>query len=150
MAKDVAFQLLPSNFLQTATNSAATVVEGLVAAGFISDADEAVEAIRKVRDELFTDLVAQVEQDNAALKAAFDAAPTKSYGNKGGAKTPTAPSNPGDAVFTWGKFKDKSIAEVAKEDDSYLDWLINKDTNAARNFMRAQAKAYVEQTQAGV
>ena len=151
MARDVAFQLLPSNFMQTATNTAAGLTSAAIGAGFVADPEEAEIYFDSQRDRIFEALVEQVKLDNASLKADFDAAPNKTYNksggtNTGGAKAPSADDN----TFTWGKYSGKTIEEVYTLDPSYIDWLVNKDTNEARNTMRDRARVVLDALKAGV
>lgn len=92
MAKD-GFRQLKTSAAQTAANAAVQ----LVAAGGVLSFDEAF-------DTIYAKLEAVVIEDNLMLAEQEAAAPAKSSGGK--AKTP------GETVFTGGKFKGKTIAEV--------------------------------------
>lgn len=148
MPKDVAFQINPTNAFQTVMN-----VVGSEAAAALNSGQLGIEDLSDWsaarRAELFEEAMVQVEKDNAALKEAFDNAPEKTY-NKTKKEQPEVPL--GEDAFTWGKpsVKGKTIATVYTEEPSYLDWLVNKDTNPARNFMRDRARKYIDSLKAGV
>lgn len=134
MARDIPFQLTKSNFRQTALNAA-------VAAGFAADADEVIAVAEKFYTEF---LEPQVDADNEKLRADFEAGAASKAAGK------TSTSGKPDDEFTWGKYAGKTIEQVYQEDPGYIDWLINKDKQPARNTMRERARSYVDGLKAGV
>ena len=106
MAKD-GYRQLKTTAAQTAANAAVQLVEAKLGEG-----GTVVEAFNELFDAVFAKIEPIVDDDNALLEQQEASAPASK-------KTTTkAPSNPGDVVFTGGKFKGLTIAEVFAMDEA--------------------------------
>lgn len=126
------------NLKQTAVNQAGALAAAGVAGGQFETMGEAVDFVLATADTLFDSLEQQWE--DAPVTAATSTQPTAA----------AEKVDPADEKFTWGKKSGQTIAQVYSDDQSYLDWLVHKDTNPARSKMRDAAKAYIESLKAGV
>lgn len=96
---------------QTAANTAASLAAQFVASGLIGTIEEADAYFDKRYADTFAKLGEVVAADNEVFAAAEASEPAKP--RKAAAKaTAPASGNPGDVLFTGGKFKGVSIAEV--------------------------------------
>ncbi len=107
MAKD-GYRQLKTTAAQTAANAAVQLVDARVAEG---DAT-VVSAFNELFDAVFAKIEPIVDDDNALLEKQEAAAPAPKSKASGAAK------NPGDTVFTGGKFKGLTIAEVFAMDEA--------------------------------
>lgn len=138
---------------QTATNAAVNLVTAFVGAGFIETQAKALDEFLTIRNGIFDDLAAVVDQDNAAFaEAEKNAPPKKSWGGK-----PKGGSGGGGKVFkgnaeaaanlelNFGKFKGVTLGNVAamsadeaaeyghgegdKPGLTYVKWLSTNENN---------------------
>ncbi len=105
MAKD-GYRQLKTTAGQTAANAAVQLVDAKLGEG-----GTVVEAFNELFDAVYAKLEPIVDADNALLESQEAAAPApKSKSN--------VAKNPGDTVFTGGKFKGLTIAEVFAMDEA--------------------------------
>ena len=128
------------NLKQTAINQAGNLAAAAMQAGQFETYDEGIEAILFGADKLYDSLDQQFEEASAT-------AATSSAGSE---QTAAKVENPGDTEFTWGKKAGQTIAQVQETDPDYINWLVNKDKNPGRNFMRKLASQFLESAKAGV
>lgn len=138
---------------QTATNAATTLVTAFVQAGFISDQETALSNFETIRDNIFTDLAAVVDADNATFAEAEKNAPAKSKGSwgskpksvSGGKAFKGTAAQAADMELNFGKFKGCTLGSVASmtadeaaeyghgEGDkpglTYVKWLATNENN---------------------
>lgn len=120
---------------QTSYNVAGTVLNALSTAGLLESKEQALEEFENLAASIYGEL-----ESTITAAASSGGAPTRQADD-----TP-----PGEIEFNFGKHKGSTIADVYESDADYIDWLVNKDWNKARNFMRGKAAAYLETVKAGV
>lgn len=134
----MAYTQTKANLKQTGWNNAGAIVSQLVAAGLV-DKDEVLEEMEKIANHVFEDLAALHDADPPpAARGRSSSAP----------RTPKVADDPGSIDLKFGKHKGKTIAEVAEEEASYLDW-IAKGTDPKGAYLRAQVEAFLDSRRAG-
>ncbi len=99
------YRQLKTSAGQTAANAAVQLV-----AAKLGEGGTVIDAFNELFDAVFAKLSPIVDADNALLEAQEGAAPA--------AKKASSSKNPGDTLFTGGKFKGKTIAEVFAMDEA--------------------------------
>lgn len=123
---------------QTAYNVAAQMVSALATAGLLESAEQANTTLEEVAGKVFNELNAVAEKEGAQVTAEREADPRINY------------DSPGEVTFNFGRHDGETIAAVYESDPDYIDWLVNKDYNKARNKIRKPAKEFLDKVQAGV
>jgi hypothetical protein len=153
---------------QTAANASATVVAAF--ADRFNSIDEAVVAFNSLREQLFADLSAVVDADNAAFAAADNGSTPKAKsngasrsaktggGSKGGGKAPALK----DALsldLSWGAFKGETLETILnlsvdecfddygygdgeKSGRDYISWLAGSNNN--NDFVGTRARVIAD------
>lgn len=117
---------------QNAATAAATLLQGK---------DVTMEQYEEVRTSIFqgslalagAETVVQVFEGETAVAPAPSSqpAPSSPTSNSGG---------PGEVVVNFGKFRGKTIAQIAEADESYLEWLSNEANN---DYIKNMAKRFL-------
>jgi len=149
----VAYQQGKTGALQTAVNAAATVTAARIAAG--EDPKSVLDSFDELKDSIFAELAAQVDQDNALFKAEAESSPkairstTRPSGkpqNATGGNGAITLQKAQDLVLNFGAFKGMTLQEVweasaseaadrgygegDKTGKKYVTWLTGNERNA--------------------
>lgn len=150
----MAFRKDRTTAAQTALNSSASIVTGLVTQGAIATVASAKKALVELYQTAFAEIGPVVDSDNEVFAAAEQAegskprSSTKTASKANGSKTAKKDSVPDDAgefILSGGKFKDLTIAEIYAMDaeeagktyghregeagSTYVGWLASERNN---------------------
>jgi hypothetical protein len=148
----------PANLMQTAINGAVTLTSAFVAAGFVSDIDEARSVFEKERDSIFETLGSQPNEQPARASGGSRSSGGGSKGSGGGKQFTADEARNIDLIF--GKFKGVTLGELENMSASdteeygyekgglaYLKYLANND-DPKGGFIKRAASAILEERRA--
>lgn len=155
----MAYQVLDTQLLQSAIKAAAQVTAALVEVGDEDARQDPQAMLDQLSDDLFQKLKVVADEDNKKLREEEKNNPAP-RGGGGGWKKGGGGGNvesDGSMKLTWGKFKDKSIAEIyniseedaqenygyGKSGAAWVEWL-SKNKDPKMGYSAKRAKAFLD------